>query len=274
MLRTIKDLEGYAIGATDGEIGRVTDILFDDLSWTLRYLVVETGSWLASKKVLISPFAVGARDFAARRLEVSITREQVRLCPDVDTEKPVTRQHEVQYLEYYHFPKYWGGADLWGHYCYPGLMLSGIGSGESDAAFREAQAADLRAADYAERSGAYDPHLRSAEALQGYHVLASDGDSGHLRGMLIDEDSWNIRFCVIDTGSWWLGHQVLVAPKWITEVRWAERAIAVDLLKDAIEHSPLFDAAHPLERAEADLLDAYPGHRRGRTGANDRHPPA
>lgn len=53
MLRNLKDLQGYALRATDGDVGTVKDFYFDDERWVVRYLVVETGSWLASRRVLI-----------------------------------------------------------------------------------------------------------------------------------------------------------------------------------------------------------------------------
>lgn len=58
MLRSMHDLERYTIAATDGNIGEVTDFLFDDEEWVVRYFVVETGSWLSSRKVLISPIGI------------------------------------------------------------------------------------------------------------------------------------------------------------------------------------------------------------------------
>ena len=78
MLRTMKDLEGYAIRATDGTIGHVRDFYFDDDTWVVRYLVVETGAWLSSRKVLISPIAIGQPNWTERELPVSITIEQVK----------------------------------------------------------------------------------------------------------------------------------------------------------------------------------------------------
>ena len=127
MLRNVKDLEGCAIRATDGTIGHVTDLYFDDLTWAVRYLVVETGHWLASRKVLISPIAVGQPDWESRVLPVSITRSQVQLSPDIDTDKPVSRQHEMLYLGYYGYPYYWAGDGLWGQGSYPGVMMLGLG---------------------------------------------------------------------------------------------------------------------------------------------------
>ena len=55
MLRNSKDLEGCAIGATDGTIGEMKDLYFDDEAWVIRYFVVSTGAWLANRKILLSP---------------------------------------------------------------------------------------------------------------------------------------------------------------------------------------------------------------------------
>jgi hypothetical protein len=89
MLRNIKNLRGYVIRAIDGTIGKVNDFYFDDEDWSIRYLVVDTGSWLSDRKVLISPLAVGHAGWMARRLPVALTRAQVEHSPDIDTRKPV-----------------------------------------------------------------------------------------------------------------------------------------------------------------------------------------
>ena len=49
MKRDINSLIGFKIAATDGELGTVKDFYFDDHSWTIRYLIVETGTWLNSR---------------------------------------------------------------------------------------------------------------------------------------------------------------------------------------------------------------------------------
>ena len=49
MLRSMLELKNYTIGATDGEIGHVSDFYFDDRSWVIRYLVIKTGSWHGPK---------------------------------------------------------------------------------------------------------------------------------------------------------------------------------------------------------------------------------
>ena len=126
MLRSMKNLEDYAIRATDGIIGHVKDFYFDDEAWVIRYLVVDTGTWLSSRKVLISPISIGHPDWTDRVLPVSITKEQVKNSPDIDTQKPVSRQHEIQYLGYYGYPYYWGGAGLWGEGIDPSMTDDGL----------------------------------------------------------------------------------------------------------------------------------------------------
>ena len=81
MLRSMKELEGYAIRATDCTIGHVRDFYFDDESWVIRYFIVDTGAWLRSRKVLISPIAIGHPNWSERALFVSLTKEQVRNSP-------------------------------------------------------------------------------------------------------------------------------------------------------------------------------------------------
>jgi hypothetical protein len=262
MLRDIKDLEGFVVRATDGNIGHVKDLYFDDKTWAVRYLVVETGSWLSSRKVLISPMAIDHPDWAGRVMPVSITREQVKNSPDIDTDKPVSRQHEMQYLGYYGYPYYWAGDGLWGQGAYPGMMLLGLGAGGSDAAYRHAQAEDTRLESEGDESEDGDPHLRSCTALMKYHVEASDGGMGHVQGLLLDDDTWAIRYFIVDTSNWWLGHQVLIAPRWIRDISWADTTVAVNLTQQAVKDAPLYDPAVPLSRDQE--MGLYKHH--GRTG--------
>ena len=202
MLRNLKDLRGYAIRATDGVIGEVDDFYFDDDDWGIRYLVVDTGGWLSGRKVLISPIALGSPDWMIQELPVSLTKRQVEHGPGIDTKKPVSRQQEAQYLGYYGYPYYWGGAGLWGMGAYPG-SLPAEGRIEEDVKLHATRATPVRE----------DCHLRSGKAVIGYHVKATDGDIGHLDDLLVDDDTWAIRYLIADTSNWWGGHHVLVAPK-------------------------------------------------------------
>jgi hypothetical protein len=243
MLRSMKDMEDYTIGATDGIIGRVKDFYFDDDAWVIRYLVVDSGE--GRRKVLISPISIGQPNWSEKILPVSLTRTQVEHSPDIDTDKPVSRQQEMGYLGYYGYGSYWGGGGLWGAGIYPDVLQAGLQAGAVD-----------------ERHQHDDPHLRSGNAVMRYYVHASDGDIGHVAGLLVDEKSWAIRYLIVNTSNWWLGHEVLIAPQWIDHVDWRESMVSVGLMRTAIEHSPPYDSKAPLNREqEAGIHTHY-----GRTG--------
>ncbi len=258
MLRTLKELHDYSIGAVDGLIGHVKDLYLDDESWIVRYLVVDTGGWLSGRRVLISPMAIGDPNWAGRSLPVSITKEQVKNSPDVDTEQPVTRQHELEYSRYYGYPYYWGGSGYWGGGMYPGMMVSGYGGFGNQQTILEVRESG-QAHTPGDRDADGDPHLRSCKAITGYNIHASDGDIGHVSGMLIDDETWAVRYLVVDTSNWWGGHQMLVAPQWIEGLSWLERTVSVRLTRQAVKNAPAFEPTGSLTREDEALLYQHYG---------------
>ena len=259
MLRRLNELEGYAIGATDGALGEVTDFLFDDEAWVVRYLVVYTGNWLSNRTVLISPIAIGKPGWNDGTLRVPMTTEQVRNSPDVDTNRPVSRQYEMGYFGYYgYYPYYWGTSGLWGAGDDPGALRSGVDLAKEGVEPHTVAEDRARVALEAEKHRNDDPHLRSANAIKHYHIKANDGGIGHVQGLLLDEDTWAIRYLIVDTSNWWLGHTVLIAPQWIQGVSWSERAVSINLTQEAIKSSPRYDSGYAFHRyEEARLYDHY-----------------
>lgn len=259
MLRSLKDLEGYTIRATDGDIGQVNDFYFEDDRWIVRYLIVEAGHWLASRRVLISPISIGTPDRTKRVLPLSLTRDKVKNSPNIDTDKPVSRQQEMRYYGYYGYPFYWGAAGFWGMGAYPGLMLSGMGYGSAGAGYVAEPAEHARMThDDGSLPPEGDRHLRSCNAVIKYHIEASDGGIGHVGGFLLDEETWAIRYLIVDTSNWWLGHQVLIAPQWIQNVSWPEQKVTVNLTRQAVKDAPPYRAATALDRdGEIELYTHY-----------------
>ena len=258
MLRDINEFEGFAIGATDGAIGHVKDFYFDDDAWAIRYLVVETGSWLASRRVLISPISIGNPDLVQKLLPVAISKEQVRSSPDIDTDKPVSRQHETDYSTYYGYPYYWGGSGLWGDGTYPNMLLPGYeGFGSSSAARAEGEYAYAKREEARRRDD--DPHLRSCNAVAGYHIHATDGEIGHVEGLLVDDQTWAILYLVVNTSNWWIGHKVLISPEWIQDVSWFDSMISISVTRQAVKDAPAYDPTAPLERQHEMLLYRHYG---------------
>jgi len=219
MLYRAKTLKGHKLDSLDGEIGGVKEFYFDDRHWTIRYLVADTGTWLPARQVLISPYALVAINADKRQIEVDLTKKQIEDSPSLDTDKPVSRQFEENYYGYYGWPVYWAGPFSWGY---------------------ERQVVRDREKWGAASKGqkAWNSHLRSTQAVSGYHIQAADGEIGHVEDFIIDDETWTIRYLRINTLNWWPGKKVLISPLWIQRVSWAESKVFVNLSREAIKKSP------------------------------------
>ena len=238
MIRSVEHLKKFAIVASDGRIGSVDDFYFDDDRWAIRYLVVDTGGWLPGPRVLISPVSVLRVEWGEQRLILSTTREQVRNSPGIETHKPVSRQQEMEYLDYYGYPYYWGHGGLWGAYAHPMIPPPEV--------LARQQAQTAAAARKAAEQG--DSHLRSAEEVAGYVIRATDGDLGHVDDFLFSDVSWAIRYLVVDTSNWWFGTHVLVAPEWILDVAWADRSVSVGVTRQQLKDAPRYERVEHVNR--------------------------
>lgn len=229
MLRSVNELRGHTIAATDGEIGTVHDVYFDDEAWGVRYFVVDTGKWLPGRRVLLSPLSVHEPHWADRRLPVSLTRQRVKDSPSIDTAQPVSRAMEAELFQYYGYPLYWPGGSLWGPGAYP----------------IDTPIAPVVVPPPAtqQTSRAAENHLRSAREVIGYHLHATDGDLGHVADFLVDDEGWRVRQLVVETGHWWSGRTLLVSPDAITAVDWLARQVSVGRTRDEVTHAPGADPA-------------------------------
>jgi hypothetical protein len=237
MLRPFTDIKNFALAATDGEIGKVKELYFDDKNWTVRYVVVDTGGWLTGRKVLLAPRSFGMIDQEAKRITVHLTREQIENSPSIDADKPVSRQHEEEWHRYYGYPGYW---------MMPEAIAFGVAPlAETVSAAREAKN---------EEHG--DPHLRSTSEVTGYSIHATDGDIGHVDDFIVDDGDWAIRYVVISR-SWWPGKKVMLSSEWIERVSWDARQIFVPLSRETIKGAPDWDDTQPLSRADEQRLFDY-----------------
>jgi hypothetical protein len=84
----------------------------------------------------------------------------------------------------------------------------------------------------------WDRHLRSTHEVTGYHLVALDGEIGHVDDFIIDDETWAIRYLVVATKNWWPGKKVLISPKWIENVSWEEREVAIGLSRETIKAAP------------------------------------
>jgi hypothetical protein len=194
MLCSVRELQDTGVEATNGPIGALHSLLFDDVGWVIRYAVVDRGHSLGGRRVLISPISV-ERNGIRERLYVALSREQIRQGPDVDSDEPVSRQMETALNAYYGYAPYWGGTSIWGAALHP-AALSGTTAVTSAIA-----PADPRT-DYGVWPGQETaPRLSSSRAVIGHHVAASDGLVGHVDDFLFDAGSWTIWRLVVGTPS-------------------------------------------------------------------------
>ncbi|MGH9632934.1 MAG: PRC-barrel domain-containing protein [Bryobacteraceae bacterium] len=242
MLRKFEELRHSAIQATDGPIGRLPDVYFDDRTWELRYLVVDTGGWLSGRKVLISPQAIVEYSPDNDFVRLNLTKSQIEGSPDITADEPVSRQGEAALYNYYGWTAYWPVAPT---------ALAPLPELTGPAADREE----------AITAGYYggDPNLRSAKEMRGYYVQATDGDIGHIEDFLIDDESSRFRYIVIDTRNWLPGKRVVIPTRWITDVSWAEARITVDVPKEAVRNSPEYNPAIQITSDYENRLEASYG---------------
>lgn len=249
MMNSVSHLERSTITATDGTIGHVAEVYFDDDAWAVRYLVVDTDSWLSGREVLISPYAVRQPLGPGKNVDVALTRAQVEKSPHIDTHVPVSRRHESEYLAYYAYPAYWGGDALWAMSAMPLVPP----------ALQTPKQMELEGVLSAQDVPAEDVHLRSSANVKGYDIQASDDSIGHVHDFLFDDETWAIRYLVVDTRNWWPGgRKVLVATHWIDGIDWADRTVKVRLTREQVRDSPAYDEGARIGRDyEERLHDAY-----------------
>jgi hypothetical protein len=128
-----------------------------------------------------------------------LTKDQVGDSPDVDTEKPVSRQQEIAMHDYF------------------GPLASWVDGGFGMPAMPTGMKYPVQAAEVL--------HLRSTSHMLGYHVRATDGEFGILDDFVMDELSWHLGYLDVKSGNWLRNRSVLVPTCWVQSVSWADFVI-------------------------------------------------
>jgi len=229
MLNKAQTLNGFRLHCLDGEIGKVKELYFDDRYWTIRYLIADTGNWLADRQVLISPHALTSVNKEKQSIAVDLSKKQIEDSPTVDRDKPVSRQFEDKYYGHFGWPQYYVGPYMWGAYPY-------------------IEHAPKIRRESPQSQKAWNPSLRSTNHVSGYHIQATDGEVGHIEDFVVDDETWAIRYLIVDTRNCWPGKKVLVSPNWIERVSWDRSKVFVNLLRETIKKSPEYTEKSLIER--------------------------
>lgn len=255
MLRNASAIHGYAVGASDGRLGTVSNFLFDDASWSVRWLVVDTGHWLAGRKVLLPVSVLGHLDPDKREFSVRLTMKQIEDSPGIDTDRPVSRQMESNIYSHYGWSPYWGAGYGMGGFAYMGAGMAPVVSPQ----------ASRRAEEIGENQRKHDdPHLRSIDEVSGYHIQASDGEIGHVADFLLEDADWSIHFLIVDTKNWWPGKKVLISPRLAQEIDWTNNLVHLGVDRQRVKDSPPYDSSTTVDQAyETVFRSHYDGVRPG-----------
>jgi sporulation protein YlmC with PRC-barrel domain len=208
MLMRAKDVIGLRIRATDGDIGHVRDLYVDEQKWVVRHVVVDTGQWLAGRRVLVSPRSIVGVEWRHHRLETALTRGQVRTSAAAETDKPVSRQHEIDSRDYVNLLLFWTDGE------------------------RVSAIAPLAVSPPANHEG--DPHLHSLRCVMNCTARAVDAEVGHVRDMVFDDESWAIDHIVVNMRRWLPGKRVLVPSASLASISWLELTVHLRLSADVV----------------------------------------
>lgn len=232
MLKSLKEMSGFTLLASDGEIGTVDDFYFEEGTWKIRYTVVDTGRWLPGRRIILSPLSIGRPDWENKRLPVALSRATVEGSPDVPPELPIQRADEEDLHKHY----------LWEPYWIPGLggVIETVGGPVGPIPM------DVEDVDEEEPAATPDeappePRLYAATEMLGFDILSTDGSIGHLEDFLLDDMSWTLRWLVVDTGVWIQGKKALIPTSWVAALEHAAATIQLDLPKELIQSSPAYE---------------------------------
>jgi hypothetical protein len=184
MLWNASAIDGYGVEGSDGSIGAVVDLLFEDVAWTSRWLAVDAGGWLGGRRVLLPRAALDRPDKALRRFPVHLTRSKIEGSPHIDEGMCVSREAEAEFCAYYDCETYWDD----------GRHQTMVGA----------------------------TRLRSAAAIRGYHIHASDGEIGSVSDFLVDDVGWGVRFLSVNM-RWWPEQRILISPRSALAIDWDKR---------------------------------------------------
>ena len=214
MLRHVRAIVGMRIHATDGDLGHVHDVYIDDSDWRVRYFHVDTSHAFLGRQVLLAPAAVESVDWDGGRIRVSLTREQVRNSPDIDSHKPVSRQHAVAVSDFLPWPLA-SSVSLW--------------EGEELAArlHKILVEMDVEEATPSSERMKGEPHLWSAHALHHYPVETDQATLGRLQDFVLDPDTWTLRYVEVETGGPWHASVFLLPMELIHRISWDTKQVLV-----------------------------------------------
>jgi sporulation protein YlmC with PRC-barrel domain len=200
ILRDLDTFIGYSVIATDGEVGRVCNLLFDDHSWTVRYLVIAPENWTKRREVELALAVVEQSHWIYRSFKVHCTRDQVLNSPELNSARWVALQRTVCMQE---------GSRVVDRWLNSGFYEESMMPHSPGHAVR----------------AMISPRLRSTRELLDYRLWARDGEIGRLHRFFVDDNTWHLRYLDVKAGSWINRQSVLIPTRSVESISETDRRV-------------------------------------------------
>lgn len=254
MVFRFKNLRKHPVFALDGEIGPITDILFDDRTWAVRYISPDTNKWLPGKRVVLSPesFMIEKDAEKSEAIKVNLTKDRIGEAPLLEEHLPVSRQHETLLSAHFSWEPYWITPLPIGLTPYPsvGATVPPNPGGIHKSEWEELQAI---------RNAQFDGHLRSLTEITGYKIGTEDDQTfGEVTDVIINQNDWLVVDLVMNSRKWMPGGKEFVcSPFFVKSIDDVKKVIHVAQTKDAILSGPDFDFSTYGEAYRTQLVKHY-----------------
>lgn len=226
MLRSLLELEGYILEATDGQIGKVKDFYFNDRVWAMIYLVVDTGNWLPGRKVLLNRGSLGSPDWEKKKFPVKHSKEFIRKSPSVASDKPVSRQKELSLISYFKWKPY-----LDQFFNPPAVEPLGPSWSNRD-----------------ETGIPLGNHLCSFNKLRGYRVECPDCSVGEISDFIINDSNWSLAMLIVELYTGKISRKISMSSECFVELCHDRKALRVNVDSDQVLGAADFDYNKPATR--------------------------
>ncbi len=242
MKHSLTEIKGYTIETTDGTKGKVKDFLFDEEEWIVRYIDADFGSFFKDKRILLPINVLTDPLWDSKHFPLNITKEDIDKSPTPEDKPTVSRQYEKELIKHYGFRGYWGFG-----YVPPTHATLHYPARPMNVPTKEVSEEKL------------DTKLRSFNEVKGYHILATDGNLGHVEDIIVDDVDWQMIYLIADTSNWrpW-SKKVILLVNWFEKISYESREVSINVHTDVIKNAPEFNTHKPVEQAfEEALLEYY-----------------
>ena len=237
----LQDKIGYDIQTKDNLTGRLRDFIFDEDDWKLRYLDVDLGGIFFEKRILIPIELIKKEDWRNEKFSLNLKAKHLEHLPSLDDRMTISREYEAKLANHFEIDEYWSKR----------FRVSKV---KPETSFSQPKRYKTLKEDEMESK------LRSFKEIQNYHVYAQNGQTGRLKDLIVETKDWKILSQIIHI-TYNLGNEkdVMLAMKWVDEISYVEKGIALALDKREVHSAPEFDVHIPINEKEITKVYDFTG---------------